>query len=292
MTVKEKAYAKINLYLDVTGRRDDGFHDILSVMHSVDLCDTVTLTSDRSDITEIKLTCNNSDLSCDESNIIYRAASKYLSYFKINSKVNIHLEKNIPIGAGLGGGSSDAAATLRAMNKVFRKADIDQLLELATSLGSDVPFCVLGGLCVCVGRGEMFTQLPVSEQMTFVIAIGESRVSTPKAYAALDELYNNFTVPFSDEECSYNKRIKDMLLNGNIDIPHYNIFEQVTKIDEIEKIKKIMTNNGAEYVLMSGSGPSVFGRFVDIDYVEKAYNSLIKNGFSAFVCHSVYPEVE
>lgn len=292
MTVIEKAYAKINLYLDVTGCRDDGFHDILSIMHSVDLCDIVTLSCVESDKTEIVITTNDPSLPTDERNIVFRAVSEYLSYFNIKARVDIHLDKKIPIGAGLGGGSSDASATLRALNKVYRKADLDQLLELATGLGSDVPFCLVGGLSVCVGRGEMFTSLPKREPMTFVIAIGESRVSTPKAYAALDKLYNNFTVGLSRETFAYNQRIIDMLSGGDFDVPSYNIFEQVINFEEINTIKEIMTKSRAEYTLMSGSGPAVVGCFANLKEAEEARQALASNDFTAFTCRSVYPEVE
>ena len=290
MAVCEKAYAKINLYLDVTGRRDDGFHDILSVMHSVSLADTINVDADYSDATHIVLTTNSPELSVDSSNLIYKAAEKYLRYFDINANVAIHLEKNIPIGAGLGGGSSDAAATIRALNRVFRKADTDQLIELASELGSDVPFCVLGGMSVCVGRGEVFTQLSTSEKMNFVIAIGDTRISTPKAYAALDELYDNFKSARDPKVHKNIQRIIGMLESDTLDIPYYNIFEDVTKIDEIAKIKETMRKNKAEYTLMSGSGPSVFGKFANNDDAKRACDALKINGFSAFVCHSVYPE--
>ena len=237
MTVCEKAYAKINLFLDVTARRDDGFHDILSVMHSVSLADLISVDADYSDETRILLSTDSSDLSPDSSNLAYKAAEKYLDYFGIKADVSIRLEKHIPIGAGLGGGSSDAAATLRALNRIFNKADTEQLIELASELGSDVPFCVVGGASVCVGRGETFNQLSTTQKFDFVIAIGEGRISTPKAYAALDELYNNFLSPRDPMVHSYAQRIVDMMENDAFDIPHYNVFEDVIKLDEISKIK-------------------------------------------------------
>ncbi len=291
MTVSEKAYAKINLYLDVLGKRSDGFHDILSIMHSVDLHDTLTISVVESEQTEIKIKTNTKDLPVGEDNLVYRAVSKYLSYFSINAKVEIYLEKYIPIGAGLGGGSSDAAATLRALNRVFRMADPDQLIELASELGSDVPFCVVGGLCVCESKGEMFTSVSEQNNMIFVIAIGDSRVSTPKAYAALDDLYNNFTVAMSERDLNNHQKIIDILNNAGGEIPCYNIFEQVVSFDEISRIKEIMIKNKAEYVLMSGSGPSVFGKFSDEESAKDACLLLQKNGYSAFTCRSVYPEV-
>ena len=291
MTVKENAYAKINLYLDVLRRRDDGFHDILSLMHSVSLCDTLTLSCTESERTEILITTNDRELPTDRSNIVYSAVETYLNYFRINAKVDIHLEKKIPVGAGLGGGSSDAAAALRALNRVYHKADIDQLYDLAADLGSDVPFCISGGLCVCVGRGEMFTPVSICDESCFVISIGNERVSTPKAYAALDLLYDDFKVRMSNETVANNEKIINLLNERGKNIPVYNIFEQVVRLDEIDVIKEIMTKSGAEYVLMSGSGPSVFGKFSDPFAAETACESLKKAGFFAYSCHSVYPEV-
>lgn len=292
MILTEMAYAKINLYLDVLGRRDDGFHDILSVMHSVSLADTLTVSVEDSDVTEITLSTSDPSLPIDESNIVYRAVREYLSYFNISAKVTVTIDKKIPIGAGLGGGSADGAATLRALNRIFRRADLDQLIALASDLGSDVAFCVLGGMSVCVSRGEMFIQLPTSEKMNFVIAIGESRVSTPKAYAALDEMYDNFKAVRNPDVHKNTHRIANMLESDILDIPNYNIFEDVIRIDEIAKIKEIMTKNGAECVLMSGSGSSVFGRFADTSLADKVCEVLIDSGYTSFVCHSVYPEVE
>ena len=292
MTVTEMAYAKINLYLDVLGRRDDGFHDILSVMHSVDLCDRVVLSADTSDKTKIKITTNIQSLPVDEGNIVYRAVRKYLSYFSIDAVVNVTLDKMIPIGAGLGGGSSDAAATLRAMNKIFGMADIDQLCLLASDLGSDVPFCLFGGLYLSGGRGEKLLRLEKFISDTFVIAIGEERVSTPRAYAELDNKYNNFANRDVDDISSmYRNMIADFANGDGEMVPLYNIFEQVSHLDEIDEIKKIMSKNRAEYTLVSGSGPSVFGRFVEESDAEVACGELLDNGFTAFVCHSVYPEV-
>lgn len=290
MTLTEKAYAKINLYLDVTGRREDGFHDIVSIMHSVSLCDHLTVTAETSDNTEIFISSNAHDLPTDENNLVYRAASAYLSHFNIGAKVKIKLDKHIPIGAGLGGGSSDAAATLRALNKIFGRATAKQLLEFATGLGSDVPFCLTGGLAICTGRGETVTGLSSIPELTFVIAIGENRVSTPKAYAALDKLYDNFIGDRGDGTLRYHQMIMDMLRGGDIVLPIYNIFEQVINLAEIDKIKEIMIKNGAEYTLMSGSGPSVFGCFSDAESAELACKRLCEEGYTAAVASSVYIE--
>lgn len=291
MTVTEKAYAKINLYLDVLGRRDDGFHEILSVMHSISLADTVRVDCEKSQITEITLSSDSAEIPTDETNIAYRIAEKYLNEFGISAKLHIHIEKKIPVGAGLGGGSSDGAATLRALYKIFGKGSRQQLLDICASVGSDLPFCLLCGMYLCGGRGEKLKKLDVNQSFNFVIAIGKSRISTPKAYSELDKINNNYTNSFgTPESLMYRQMIADMAENGEASLPIYNVFEQVAQIDEIGKIKEIMIKNGAETVLMSGSGPSVFCFCKESADSEQICSELEKSGFNAFVCHSIYPE--
>ena len=277
MKVTEQAYAKINLFLDVTERREDGFHNIVSVMQSVSLFDTIILEATKSDKTRITLVCDDTNIPTDENNLIYKSALKYLSFYGINADVYIELSKRIPVGAGLGGGSSDAAATLRAMNRIFGFATESELLQLAAELGSDVPFCLNGGRALCTGRGEKINPISVFPMNYIVISIGRERVSTPVAYRALDQKYSNF--------------------DGNSYLPVkyegqlYNIFESVTEITEINVIKEIMTKNGAESTMMSGSGPSVFGIFTNESDAEKATSSLIDKGFFAYCCQTVKGEL-
>lgn len=276
MTVFEKAYAKINLFLDVTGRRDDGFHDIITVMHSVSLCDEIKLTAIPSSERHISVTSSDPNLPIDESNLVFKSAEKYMSYFGINDDVEICIDKHIPIGAGLGGGSSDAAATLRALNKIYGRATKEQLLWMASELGSDVPFCIDGGCATCTGRGENIRKFDCDFKSYYryiVIAIGESRVSTPRAYALLDEKYGDFK--------AYNKS-KSFPDSGSM--PIYNIFESVIVHDEINKIKEIMRRNGALHTLMSGSGPSVYGGFKNFFAASLAAKKLKKQGYSAYKC--------
>ena len=275
--VKEHAYAKINLFLDVINRREDGFHDIVSIMQSVSLCDTVLINATKSDKTNIVLTCSDESLPLNNDNLIYKAAEKYLSYYGLCANVEIHLEKLIPIGAGLGGGSSDAAATLRGLDCIFKLSRNDDLIKVASELGSDVPFCLLGGRALCTGRGEKMEAIVDFPFNYFVIAIGKERVSTPKAYRALDEKYSNF-------DGSVYTPVK---YSGQL----YNIFESVTDIAEIQKIKENMIKSRAESSLMSGSGPSVFGLFKNESEAIIARDKLLNDGFSAFYCHTVKGEL-
>ena len=279
MTVFEKAYAKINLFLDVTGRRDDGFHDIVTVMHSVSLYDEIKLTTMPSGVRHITITSSDPSLPVDESNLVFKSAKKYMSHYNINDNVEILLDKHIPIGAGLGGGSSDAAATLRALNRIYGCATKDQLYPIAAELGSDVPFCIDGGCATCTGRGENIHKFDCEFNRYFryiVIAIGEGRVSTPKAYALLDGKYGDFK--------AYNKN-KSFPDSGSM--PFYNIFESVIKHDEIDKIKHIMLENGALQTLMSGSGPSVFGGFKNFFAASLAAKKLKEQGYSAYKCRLI-----
>lgn len=280
--VREQANAKINLFLDVTDKREDGFHNIKSVMHSVTLFDVVSVSVSDSDIRRITVHTDCQELPLGEDNLVYRSAEKYLLKFNKNAAVDIKLEKNIPIGAGLAGGSSDAAATLRALNKIFKLANSDQLLELAAEIGSDVPFCLVGGTALCEGRGEIITRLSSPKTMHFVIAIGKDRVSTPTAYRALDELYKE-DFPCNNEDLvrlisSLNKGLEGEYL--------YNIFEDVVRLPEIEKIKEILIKNKAVATLMSGSGPSVFGIFGSFSDAQNAVAQTKKTGFDAYYATS------
>ncbi len=279
----ERAYAKINLFLDVTGRRGDGFHNIKSVMSAVSLSDTLYIDAEKSDKVEIFLETNSKILPTGVANLVHRAALLYLSTFGIMARVKIKLEKNIPIGAGLAGGSADAAATLRAMNRMFALATDEQLLGIAERLGSDVPFCLVGGTALCEGRGEKITPLRQPELKYLVIAIGESRVSTPEAYARLDELYSDFET-YAPRELD----ITSLLAGGDgIGEYMYNVFEMVATAPEIVEIKEIMADCGAKASQMSGSGPAVFGIFSTERQAKEAYAALRDRGFGAFVTSTV-----
>ena len=288
MTVQENAYAKINLYLDVIGRREDGFHDIISVMQSVSLCDVLTVTAECAEKTSITLKCNDSSLPIDESNLVYRSAIKYLQYFNASASLEIEILKRIPIGAGLGGGSTDAAATLRALNRIFGFGKQKDLLKIAEELGSDVPFCLIGGSAFCIGRGEKLSENENRSLMHFVISIGEDRISTPEAYRKLDEKYDCFrSTPGYEIGNDAVRMCGALYRRENISELCYNIFETVTYFESIDNIKEILRKNGAETSLMSGSGPSVFGIFSSRDKAMEAEKELNKQGYFAFYCHSI-----
>ena len=290
--VREKAYAKINLHLDVISRRTDGFHDIKTVMHSVSLYDDVTVTASPSPITSVRMSVKGARyLPTDEKNLAVRAALLYLQNAGLSANIDIRLDKRIPVSAGLAGGSSDAAATLRAMNKLFGRIFSDKALyRMAAELGSDVPFCLYGKTALCEGRGDIITKLPDTLKLNVVIAIANERVSTPAAYAELDREFSSFdgSVPTNGEE--YYAALASNLKDGVIpDSGLFNIFEKpvLKNCPEASRIKRLLLELGAYTTLMSGSGPSVYGLFTDEISASEASRQLNHQGFKTFVAKSI-----
>ena len=271
--VVEKAYAKINLYLDVLSKRSDGFHDIVSVMSRVSLADTVKVCASESEKTNIKITVYGADLPCDNKNIAYKAAERYLEKAKIAADIDICIEKIIPIGAGLAGGSADAAATLRALNRIYSALSEEELITIASELGSDVPFCLVGGTALCEGRGEKISKLHHKERH-LVISIGNESVNTAEAYRELDRIFNDFS-----EE-------RKPLFNPFEEVKLFNIFE-VTAKESTLTLKEKLLSLSATGTLMSGSGPSVFGIFENKRDAEIATESLRNDGYRAYYAVSI-----
>ena len=290
--IKERANAKINLYLDVLSKREDGFHDIKTVMHSVKFCDEVTVSSVPAAESSVKLIVTGSRyLPTDRKNIAVKAAYLFLEKAKLNCEVTIRLTKRIPIAAGLAGGSSDAAAVLRAMNKIHSKLfSVSALSALAAELGSDVAYCLYGKTALCEGRGEKITKLPVAIDSAFVIAIANERVSTPTAYKDLDALYMDFSGERkSCGEDKYSVLCKS-LSEGKI-APEglFNIFEDAVlpNCDGARSIKAELIRLGALGAMMSGSGPAVFGVFENIEAAKKACFALREKKYKAYYAYSV-----
>ena len=277
MTVYEKAYAKINLHLNVTAKRQDGFHDIETVMQTVSLCDELAVSLSPSDRAEAHLSVCGADLPTDRGNIALRTAELYLARSGKVGRVDISLVKRIPVAAGLAGGSADAAATLRALNRLFNSYFSEsELLALAAELGSDVPFCLLGGRAVCRGRGEQIEPIASPTDLHFVIAVADGeQVSTPAAYRALDDMYSDFDGSVKHETPDLTKL--------------YNIFENAVlpTCSKAEMLKERMIKLGATASLMSGSGPSIFGIFDSEFSAKAAAEAISKEGARAYYAHSV-----
>ncbi len=280
--LKINAYAKINLYLDITSRRADGFHDIVSYMQTVDLSDTVFLEKAESGIN----LSGNYGVE-PESDLAYRAAKLFFDCYNLNGGVNVSVDKRIPMQGGLAGGSADAAAVLRGLNKLFDvKRPLPELAELSANLGSDVPFCVVGGSKLTYGRGEIMKVAPAMPACGIVIVKGKTGCSTPAQFKALDLMYNNFADydPKTDKLSGLIEAIESGNIQG-IGDNLYNIFEDAPGYDRSSL--NIMKQNGARGTLLSGSGSSVFGIFDDLGSAEKAAIVLNNNGFTAFACEPV-----
>ncbi len=290
--VKEKAYAKINLFLDVISKRDDGFHEIKTVMHSVSLADEITVIYTPSAVTNIRLfVSGNRYIPSDAKNLAFAAAKLYLEEAGLRANIEIKLKKNIPVSAGLAGGSTDAAAVLRAMNKLFGRIFTEAKLGyLAGRIGSDVPFCLYGKTALCEGRGEIMTKLPDTLKLHLVVAVGSEYVSTPEAYSALDKLYSNFDG--SVKSCAEGNFLNLMKVFSGTQINQgalFNIFEGavIPKCPGAYHLKKELLRLGAVGALMSGSGPSVYGIFETESAAKEAAEKLIEGGFNAHYATSV-----
>ena len=290
-TLVETAYAKINLFLDVLDRRDDGFHTIRSVMHSVSLADEITVTVAPSDTPRVILSVSGDDmLATDEGNLVFRAASLYLERSGISAELRVTLEKHIPIGAGLGGGSTDAAATLRVLNRAFCAFSNNELLILAAELGSDVPYCLIGGTALCFGRGERMERLPENLKLHLVVAVADEHVSTPAAYSELDSIFGDFKLPRDgDNERPFDLIMESVSTGKLADEKLYNIFEKAVfkTCFGAESIKARMIELGATHALMSGSGPSVFGIFASEREAIEAKEAFVKSGIRAYYAATV-----
>ena len=284
-----KAYAKINLSLEVVGRRADGYHELVSVMQSVSLADTLVFEKKCHNGVSLDTGC---DLPADENNLIVRAARAYFAAVGSEFGVDIKLTKQIPMQAGLGGGSADAAATLCALNALNENALCDEeLCRIGAKIGADVPFCIMGGTQICRGIGEKMTPIENALDCHVVIVKGEQSVSTPRAFAALDERYGDFAGFEKKAEKSITL-LEKCLKNGEINTVGgliFNRFEQTVALDvpDVLKIKQELLSLGAFAAQMSGSGPSVFGLFQNEQDATDAAAQMRLQGKQAFVCRFV-----
>jgi 4-diphosphocytidyl-2-C-methyl-D-erythritol kinase len=283
--IQVSAYAKINLFLAVGDLRPDGFHDILTVMRRTSLCDEVEVETVADGRGKITLTATGDEkIPTDSDNIAYRAAEKYLSFAGITDSVSISIEKNIPIGAGLGGGSADAAATLRALERIYGALSKEKILDIALSLGSDVPFCIFGWTAICEGRGEVITPITDKQTMHLVIAMNGQKVLASEAYRLLDNARGESSGDI-DKAGEYLPELLKYLSNeGEMPTMLYNSFEFALgeAEDKVLYLKQKMKECGASLTLMSGSGPSVFGIFPDRDSAEYCVEALRGEGIRAY----------
>lgn len=260
-----KAPAKLNLCLDITSRRNDGYHLIETVMTSVDLCDVVTIK--RGQGGEITVGCSDADIPKNEGNICHKAARLFFEAAgipAIESGAEIFIEKNIPHKAGLGGGSSDAAAVLRGLNELYGcPVTTDKLLEIGLKTGADVPFCLVGGTKICRGIGEIISDCPELKKRTYLIVMPDFGCDTKGAY----EKYDQNPLPATS-------RLNRFF--GDFPRYLYNIFEELYQSENIREIKERLIENGAENACLTGSGAAVFGVFETREKAERAQKAFSK----------------
>ena len=271
-----KALAKINLGLDVVRRREDGYHEVRMIMQTIHLFDRVNI--EKTSEPGIRIKTNLSYLPVNENNLIYKAGRLLMDEFDITEGVSVDLDKRIPVAAGMAGGSTDAAAMLYGMNKMFGLGlSMQELKDRGVKIGADVPYCLMRGTALAEGIGEKLKSLPPMIKCPVLIAKPQISVSTKFVYENL-KLDGKANPPDIDQLI---KDIKAKDLQGVCD--HMgNILETVTipNYPIIAEIKKNMLENGATGAMMSGSGPTVFGLFDDAEKAKQAYKAMKKSGLS------------
>ena len=288
--ITERAYAKINLCLDVTGKRPSGYHDVRMIMQTVDIYDILSLKKAEEGIS---IDVGGSPLPIDGDNLIYKAARKIMDRCGISGGVSISLEKHIPIAAGMAGGSSDAAATLRGVNRLYECGlTRDELREIGVTIGADVPYCIEGGTVLAEGIGEELTFLKPLPEYVIAVAKPKQGVSTGNIYTALDEIFDSIAHPDVD------KMLGCMNTCSGTGFLRYlgNVLEYVTEplCPDVGKIKDVFNSAGSQGTLMTGSGPTVYGFFEDREKASAAIASVRAAGLASddesFVSKLVTPD--
>ena len=283
-TLFEPAFAKLNLTLDVLGKREDGYHDLRSVMQTVSVRDDIEIDVGTGKPWALK--CDKEGIPCDERNLAWKAAKIYCdALHKDPGGLEIRITKRIPSEAGMGGGSADAAAVLRALNEHYgNPLSIWALAELGAQVGSDVPFCVVGGTCMCEGRGERLRKLPDMPDCIFVVVKPEFSVSTPELYRKIDDV----AIPKHPD----NQAMESALLAGDLEkVAHnlYNVFDPVVTEEHLELnyIKSLFHQYGAVGYQMTGSGSAVFAIVSEFEVAAVICNMLKGNYPNVFICKPV-----
>lgn len=273
--INRKAYAKINLGLDVIKRREDGYHEVKMIMQSIGIHDELTFTKQAEGIS---LRTDHVDLPTDGNNLIYKTARLIKEEYKITEGVRIDLKKRIPIAAGLAGGSTDAAAVFKGMNELFGLGMTEEkMCELGVRIGADVPYCIMGGTAIAEGIGEKLTPLPDAPNAVVLIAKPDISVSTKDVYRRL----NVSELKVHPDIDGMTKAVIRHDLCGIIERMD-NVLESVTirMYPIIDEIKNFMKEHGALRAMMSGSGPTVFGIYTNQAKAAEAYMELKKTGLA------------
>lgn len=289
MQITRKAYAKINLGLDVLRRRPDGYHEVKMIMQTISLHDKLIFEDISGNGIEL-ITNERPELPENaQDNLIYKAAKLIRDTFEVQKGVRITLQKNIPIAAGMAGGSTDAAAVFHGLNDLWNlKMSVEKMQELGVKLGADIPYCILGGTALSEGIGEKLTVLPAPPSCYILIAKPDICVSTKY-------VYENLHVDTLKEHPDIDGMVEALFnsdLHG-ITVRMENVLETVTekKYPIIKEIKECMSEEGAENALMSGSGPTVFGIFTDRERAEAAKTRICNEALAkeVFVTEFVQP---
>ena len=272
-TITEKAYAKLNISLDVSKAREDGYHDMVMVMQTVSLCDELSITLDQTGV--VRAEADLRYIPRDDRNLAVKAAKLYFAKTgREGTGAVIRMKKRIPVGAGMAGGSSDAAAVIRALSRNFgQELKKDEMMALAEQTGSDVAFCVLGGTALAEGRGEILTPLRDMPDCTIVICKPDYSISTPELFRAIDRE----KLRVHPDTAGILEAIREGNL-AQICRRMYNVFEGVPdrRMKIIGGIKNRLINKGAEGAVMTGTGSAVFGIFTDENTAKKACSAMAK----------------
>lgn len=280
-TMKLNAYAKVNLCLDVLRKREDGYHEVRMIMQNLDIYDELSfevLKKNSDNTFSIKLVTNKDSIPTDERNLVYKAIKLMFETYNIGADIVVTLTKNIPVEAGMAGGSTDCAAAIKAVNELFGLGlSTDELMDLGVKLGADVPFCILGKTALSEGIGEVLTPINPLPMCHVVVAKPPINVSTKM-------VYTNLKVDSLEYHPDVDGMLKGLSDNDLDKIASCmdNVLETVTTklYPEIEEIKKLMIKHGAKNSLMSGSGPTVFGLFEDEGNAKACVNAIIDEGMS------------
>lgn len=282
MKVKVKAFAKINLLLDIVATRTDGYHDLFMIMQSVGVYDTVTIEKIKGK--DIVISCNIDDIPLDEKNIAHKAAMAFFKANKIRSHgIHIDIQKRIPHAAGLAGGSADGAGVLVALNELYQtNLTLDELCDIGVKIGADVPFCIKGGTLLSQGIGDVLNKVKPLKKCYIVLAKPEFGVNTGYAYRQFDECGKTHTPDKFGMLCAMQSRNLNEICSKM-----ENVFEQFIEVPNRIDMKQILRDNGAIGVCMSGSGPTIFGIFENKENAEKAAIDIKKYAKDVCVCTPV-----
>lgn len=291
-SIKLKARAKINLSIDIKGIMEDGYHDVEMVMQSINLSDYLLL---RKTTEGFKMTCSNSDIPLDKKNIIYKTWDFMKEKYGFEGGIDVFLEKNIPIAAGMAGGSADSAAMFVGLNKLFNlRLSEKELIEDSKALGSDIAFCIKGGTYLATGRGTDLHKLPALDKNIKIL------VCKPNAFISTKRVYKRFDTMYAKSESLNrpdNKALIEALEDGNSKVlteSMGNVLEPVTRTwcSDIAKIQNTMKKHGAFVTMMSGSGPTVFGFFDNYKSIKRCSSILRKRFNQTFITSASKKGVE